>query len=70
MPRQPKPVLSEFELGTLDQELYDQINGTRSPADLHLRETMANGHRCFPPDGYLSWQHRWFMGTGVRPAGW
>lgn len=65
-----KPALSDFELGTLDQELYNQINGKSDPADLHMRGAMRHGHECFPPDGYLSWQHRWFMGTKVRPMGW
>ena len=61
--------LSEVQLGQLDQELYDQINGKPDP-HMHLRDRYREGHECFPVDGYLCWQHRWLMGTGRRPTDW
>ena len=62
--------LSDIELGALDRELYSEVTGKRGPECLHLREEAKDGHGCFPVEGYLSWQHRWFMGTGVRPTDW
>jgi len=66
-----KNVLSEFELGTLDQELYDQV--MEMPKDRlseMVRPTSSPRWQVFPIDGYESWQERWFRGTGVRPKGW
>ena len=69
MQRNLKPTLSEVQLSQLDQELYDQINGKPDP-HLHIRESHITGLNVFPVDGYLCWQHRWLMGTGVRPTDW
>lgn len=65
-----KAGLSEFELGVLDEELYAQIHKQRDKKDTFtglMKPYAPPQWPVFPIDGYVSWQERWRMGTGVNP---
>lgn len=65
-----RQILSDQELGELDDELFALV--VRQPKDVlseMVRPTPAN-NRAFPVDGYITWQQRWRLGTGVEPEGW
>lgn len=65
------PILSDGELTALDWELRDKIDD-RIPDNSWERSVKKepSGFAVFPIDGYLSWQHRWLIGTGRRPPDW
>lgn len=67
-------ILSDNHLVALGYELREKLGreheGKPSNPDLYLRDGYDFGQQCFPIDGYLCWQHRWFMGTGLKPHGW
>ncbi len=66
-----KRILSDGELNAACWELQDEYDN-KFPAsiyDEYVRGKADHG-RVFPVGGYESWEHRWLMGTGVRPKGW
>ena len=64
-----RPKLSRQELDAITDEDIGELVGLPTVEPTWFREVeRKDTGRVFRNSGYMTWEHRWFMSTGVWPS--